>query len=169
MPKRKEDVLTIRTNIEFKQELTEKLKKDSHYDSISDLTRDLHRKYSRGELKPSVSIGLNVEAEERIIAAINSSEANILSKLDTYFSPRQLTTVNENANIEKIVDQILADLDMSQAVNCKTELELAELFQFDFHKDFVYDVIKRLQQENQVSFRKNKLHWRIKEVESKDE
>lgn len=52
---------------------------------------------------------------------------------------------------------------MSQAVKCKTELELEELFLFDFHKNFVYDVIKRLEQENQVSFRKNKLYWRLKE------
>jgi len=166
MPKRKEEVITIRTNIELKQELSEKIKKGTQYDTVSDATRDLLEKFSRGELEPTVSIGINAEDVERIINAISTSETNILSKLDSHFSPRQLSTANENELIEKIVEQILADLDMSQAVKCKTELELAELFLFDFHKDFVYDVIKRLEQENQVSFRKNKLYWRVKEEKS---
>lgn len=166
MPKKKEDVITTRINIEFKEELTGKIRKDPQHDSISDLSRDLFRRYSRGELEPTVSIGVNAEAEERIINAISNSETNILSKLDSYFSPRHLSTANENEKIEKIVEQILADLDLTLAVKCKTELELAELFLFDFHKDFVYDVIKRLEQENQVSFRKDKLYWRIKEEKS---
>ncbi|MCG3256342.1 MAG: hypothetical protein KAU62_09675 [Candidatus Heimdallarchaeota archaeon] len=166
MPKRKEEIITIRTNIEFKQELTEKIQKGTQYDNVSDATRDLLGKFSRGELEPTVSIGINAESEERILNAISTSETNILSKLDSHFSPRNLSTANENEQIEKIVEQILADLDLSLAVKCKTELELAELFLFDFHKDFVYDVIKRLEQENQVSFRKNKLYWRIKEEKS---
>jgi len=166
MPKRKEEVIVIRTNIEFKQELTEKILKGSQYDSVSDATRDLLGKFSRGELEPTVSLGINDEDVERILNAISSSETNILSKLDSYFSPRHLSLANENEKIEKIVEQILADLDMTQAVKCKTELELAELFLFDFHKDFVYDVIKRLEQENQVSFRKDRLYWRIKEEKS---
>ena len=165
LPKRKEDVITIRTTTEKKKEIIETIK-GSQFNSVSHAGRHFFEQLAKGEIEPTVSIGINAEAEERIIEAIKSNEINILSKLDTYFSPRHLSTANENEKIEKIVDQILADLDLTLAVNCKTELELAELFLFDFHKDFVYDVIKRLEQENQVSFRKDKLYWRIKEEKS---
>jgi len=162
--KKKDDFITIRTNIEWKQEITEKLKKDKKFDNLSHATRTLLNQYLSGELTPgesAVSFGMLSDDIDKILSAIKESENNIIDKLHSL--PHRFLQNNTTDQLNQIIDDILSDLNLVLAKNCRNDVELAAIFKYDFQRNYVYDVIKRLEQEQLVSYRKDKLYWRNQE------
>jgi len=170
--------VTIRTTVELKTNLNEKAK-GLGFDSLSHLFRFLGESIVQNKFDPTkidqlpsgaiskqISFGISSEVKEEILSAIELAKEDILNALVSF--SRKQKRMNEREIIDNIVHNILVDLDLREASQCKTDVELGALFKTDFHRRYIYDVIKQLEQEDIVSYRHDKLYWNLEKIKELD-
>lgn len=163
----KETTVTSRIKSVLKDEAVNKILFDTRFDNLSHfLTTTLERYISDEELflnqTPSNDTSLET-IQDLITTTITEAKEEILTAI--YALPRLFMKQSASDLETNIVEQIINDLDIEQIIECSTATEFAKKFKFDYQRDYVFAVIKQLQDEEKLSYRNNRIIWRVKKLD----